>query len=82
MDTTAFSLALGILVLVLSYSCLGISWTLSLLMTLGTTIAIWIAQHVTKYREYTKWHASKREEAVAVWRKGAARAKSLEASKT
>jgi hypothetical protein len=46
MDPTAFSLALGILAFVLSYSCFGIGWVFSLAIAVGTTIAMWLSQRI------------------------------------
>jgi uncharacterized membrane protein len=70
MDPTAFSLVLGILLIVLSYSFFGISWAFFLPIALGTTIAMWIAHQVSKHRRYSARHDVKREEAPTVWREG------------
>ena len=51
MDRTAFPLALGILVFVLSYSCLGIGWTFSLPIALGMTIAMRIVRQSSQPSE-------------------------------
>ena len=56
----AFSLALGIVVFVLSYSCFGIGWTLSLFIALSTTIGMWIAQQANQHRKYSARHDFKR----------------------
>ena len=44
MDPTAFSLALGILMYVLSYSCLGLGGAFSLSVAGGTSIAMWLGR--------------------------------------
>jgi hypothetical protein len=46
MDPTAFSLAMGILAFVLSYSCLGMGWTLSLPIAFAAIIATGLGHFV------------------------------------
>ena len=43
MEPTAISLALGILVAVLSHACLGASWSFAVPFAAGTAIATWLA---------------------------------------
>ena len=51
MDPVAFSLALGILTFVLSYSCFGVDGGLSFIVAVGTTIAMWLGQRSAGHRE-------------------------------
>lgn len=43
MEPTAISLALGILVAVLSHACFGASWSFAVPFAAGTAIATWLA---------------------------------------
>ena len=70
MDPTAFSLALAILVVVLSRSCLGADWSFCFMFAVGTTFAIWAGRQLvrltsgrgvsieSKRRVRTRTHAS------------------------
>jgi hypothetical protein len=82
MDPTAFSLASGILVFVLSYSCFGIALAFSLPIALVTTVTVWTAQQVSRQWEHSTGLDSRREETTTVWRNRTPSAKSLEPSKT
>jgi hypothetical protein len=53
MDPVAFSLALGILTFVLSYSCFGVEGALSFVSAVGATIAMWLGQRIAGHREHS-----------------------------
>jgi hypothetical protein len=54
MDPVAFSLALGILTFVLSYSCFGVDGALSFVTAVGTTIAMWLGQRSASHEERSR----------------------------
>jgi hypothetical protein len=82
MDPTAFSLDLGILVFVLSYSCVGMGWIFSLPIALGTTIAVRIAHQVLKHRKHSGGTTSSVKRLLHGGEYARKRAQSLEALKT
>lgn len=51
MDPVVLSLALGILVFVLSYSCFGVGGALSFLFAVGMTISMWLRQRSAGHGE-------------------------------
>jgi len=77
----ALWLALGLIMFVLSNSCVGISWNSSLLIAFGTTIAIWIAHYVPKHRKDATGNDFKQVGVQTAWRLRTPRAKSLNVSK-
>jgi hypothetical protein len=79
MDRNAFSLALGILAFVLSYSSLGISWLVSLPVAVGTMIAMQIAHHVHNTENTQRSTTSGATRLKQCGRKGHLRAQSLNA---
>lgn len=81
MDPSAFSLALGLQMFVLSYSCFGIDWEFSLSIAIGATIAAWLAYRIPKQRKYSTRRDFTRAEFPAAWRVRTLRAKTLEMSK-
>ena len=54
MDPVAFSLALGILTFVLSYSCFGVDGALSFVPAVGMAIAMWLGQRSASHGERSR----------------------------
>jgi uncharacterized membrane protein len=64
MDPTAFSLGLGILVFVLSYSFFRTGWTFSLVAAIGAMVATGIVHQVIQRRGCSVRHDFKQQPAV------------------
>ena len=78
----ALSLALGILVFVLTRSCYGTGWIFFLPIALGAAIAIWAVHQASTSWKRPAQHDFVRTAAPTMWRNCTSRAKSLEVSNT
>jgi hypothetical protein len=54
MDPVAFSLALGILTFVLSFSCFGVGGALSFVCAVATAFAMWLGQRSARHGQRSR----------------------------